>query len=51
MKITHHYKSLISALAVMALFYSEAPRAEILDGGEVQFNGLVTDEAPRWTWQ
>ncbi|EAU2346105.1 fimbrial protein [Salmonella enterica] len=51
MKITHHYKSLISALAVMALFYSAAPRAEILDGGEVQFNGLVTDEAPRWTWQ
>ncbi|EIG9444235.1 fimbrial protein, partial [Salmonella enterica] len=51
MKITHHYKTLISALAVMALFYSAAPRAEILDGGEVQFNGLVTDEAPRWTWQ
>ncbi|AOV98570.1 fimbrial protein [Edwardsiella hoshinae] len=23
----------------------------ILDGGEIQFNGFVTDEAPKWTWQ
>ncbi|EBA1561082.1 fimbrial protein [Salmonella enterica subsp. enterica serovar Poona] len=22
-----------------------------LDGGEIQFNGYVTDEAPKWTWQ
>lgn len=51
MKITHHYKSIISALAAMALFYSAAPRAGILDGGEIQFHGLVTDEAPKWTWQ
>ncbi|EPR2277713.1 F4 (K88) fimbria minor subunit FaeH [Salmonella enterica subsp. enterica serovar Newport] len=51
MKITHHYKSIISVLAAMALFYSAASRAEILDGGEIQFNGFVTDEAPKWTWQ
>lgn len=51
MKITHHYKSIISALAALALFYSAAPRAGILDGGEIQFHGLVTDEAPKWTWQ
>ncbi|EBF6473564.1 fimbrial protein, partial [Salmonella enterica subsp. enterica serovar Saintpaul] len=41
MKITHHYKSIISALAALALFYSAAPRAGILDGGEIQFHGLV----------
>lgn len=51
MKITHHYKSLLSALMTVALFYSAAPRADILDGGEIQFNGFVTDEAPKWTWQ
>lgn len=51
MKITHHYKSIISALAALALFYSAAPRAGILDGGEIQFHGLVTDEAQKWTWQ
>ncbi|HHT0305673.1 TPA: F4 (K88) fimbria minor subunit FaeH [Raoultella planticola] len=51
MKITHHYKSLLSALMSVALFYSAAPRADILDGGEIQFNGFVTDEAPKWTWQ
>ncbi|HHN9985556.1 TPA: F4 (K88) fimbria minor subunit FaeH [Escherichia coli] len=51
MKITYYYKSLISALMTMALFYSAAPRADILDGGEIQFNGFVTDEAPKWIWQ
>ncbi|EDZ5417300.1 F4 (K88) fimbria minor subunit FaeH [Salmonella enterica subsp. enterica serovar Muenchen] len=51
MKIMHHYKSIISALMAVALFYSAAPRADILDGGEIQFNGMVTDEAPKWTWQ
>ncbi|HBC5730658.1 TPA: F4 (K88) fimbria minor subunit FaeH [Escherichia coli] len=25
--------------------------AKILDGGEIQFNGFVTDEAPKWSWQ
>lgn len=26
-------------------------QAAILDGGEIQFSGVVTDEAPKWTWQ
>ena len=51
MKIAHHYKSLLSAIISVALFYSAAPHADILDGGEIQFNGFVTDEAPKWTWQ
>lgn len=51
MKIAHHYRPIISALISVALFYSAAPRADILDGGEIQFNGFVTDEAPKWTWQ
>lgn len=52
MKVTLHYKSfLLSALMMVALFYSSTPRADILDGGEIQFNGFVTDEAPKWTWQ
>ncbi|EHJ2163683.1 F4 (K88) fimbria minor subunit FaeH [Salmonella enterica] len=51
MIITNHYKSILSALMAVALFYSVAPRADILDGGEIQFNGFVTDEAPKWTWQ
>ncbi|EFE7350481.1 F4 (K88) fimbria minor subunit FaeH [Escherichia coli] len=25
--------------------------ADYLDGGEIQFHGFVTDEAPKWTWQ
>ena len=51
MKITHYYKSLLSAIISVALLYSAAPHADILDGGEIQFNGFVTDEAPKWTWQ
>ncbi|EFJ8421405.1 fimbrial protein [Escherichia coli] len=51
MKILHHYKSLFSTLMSIILFYSAAPRADILDGGEIQFHGFVTDEAPKWTWQ
>ncbi|EAN3408748.1 F4 (K88) fimbria minor subunit FaeH [Salmonella enterica] len=51
MKVTHHYKSHLSALITVALFYSAALRADILDGGEIQFNGFVTDEAPKWSWQ
>ncbi|MCZ8969031.1 F4 (K88) fimbria minor subunit FaeH [Escherichia albertii] len=51
MKITYHYKSLLSAIISVALFYSAAAHADILDGGEIQFNGFVTDEAPKWTWQ
>ncbi|HAN7629002.1 TPA: fimbrial protein, partial [Escherichia coli] len=33
MKIAHHYKSLLSAIILVALFYSAAPHADILDGG------------------
>lgn len=51
MKITYHYKFLLLAIISMALFYSAAPHADILDGGEIQFNGFVTGEAPKWTWQ
>lgn len=51
MKIAHHYKSIFYALMMMGLFCSAAPHADILDGGEIQFNGFVTDEAPKWTWQ
>ncbi|EAB4449923.1 F4 (K88) fimbria minor subunit FaeH [Salmonella enterica] len=51
MKTIHHYKSFLSAIISVALFYSTAPHADILDGGEIQFNGFVTDDAPKWTWQ
>lgn len=51
MNITHDYKSLIAFLAVMTLFYAVTSRAIMLDGGEIQFHGLVTDEAPKWTWR
>ncbi|HHH6318728.1 TPA: F4 (K88) fimbria minor subunit FaeH, partial [Escherichia coli] len=47
----NNYKLLIFAIISVALFYSAAPHADILDGGEIQFNGFVTDEAPKWTWQ
>lgn len=51
MKTVCHYKFILSAIISVALFYSAAPHADILDGGEIQFNGFVTDEAPKWTWQ
>ncbi|EAC1967726.1 F4 (K88) fimbria minor subunit FaeH [Escherichia coli] len=41
----------LTVLMAVLLFYSAASCADILDGGEVQFNGFVTDEAPKWTWQ
>ncbi|HAY0331035.1 TPA: F4 (K88) fimbria minor subunit FaeH [Escherichia coli] len=46
-----HSKSICCALFFISLIYSLAIRANILDGGEIQFNGFVTDEAPKWTWQ
>ncbi|EGT2545643.1 F4 (K88) fimbria minor subunit FaeH [Salmonella enterica] len=51
MKTVCHYKFILSAIISAALFYSAASHADILDGGEIQFNGFVTDEAPKWTWQ
>ncbi|MCK8332605.1 F4 family fimbrial subunit [Erwinia amylovora] len=44
-------KYFISALSIIALSYSLLSRSEILDGGEIQFQGFVTDQAPKWTWQ
>ncbi|MDZ9599740.1 F4 (K88) fimbria minor subunit FaeH [Escherichia coli] len=51
MKTIHYPPLLFSAILSIALFYSAAPHADILDGGEIRFNGFVTDEAPKWTWQ
>lgn len=41
------YKFIITVV----LFYSAVSHADILDGGEIHFNGFVTQEAPKWTWQ
>ncbi|HAV2168370.1 TPA: F4 (K88) fimbria minor subunit FaeH [Escherichia coli] len=46
-----HYKYFLHALLFISLFCSVALHADILDGGEIQFNGFVTDETPKWTWQ
>ncbi|EOK4301181.1 F4 (K88) fimbria minor subunit FaeH [Escherichia coli] len=51
MIIKYNYKLLLFVIIAVGLFYSAVPRADILDGGEIQFNGFVTDEAPKWTWQ
>ncbi|TLI90782.1 F4 (K88) fimbria minor subunit FaeH [Escherichia sp. E4736] len=51
MKIACHYKFILPAIISVSLFYSASPYADILDGGEIQFNGFVTDETPKWTWQ
>ncbi|EFK0327399.1 TPA: F4 (K88) fimbria minor subunit FaeH [Escherichia coli] len=45
------YKVFIFTLFSVPLFFSSAGCADILDGGEIQFNGFVSDEAPKWTWQ
>lgn len=41
----------VSAFIALMCCYSVLLNAEILDGGEIQFEGYVTDEAPKWTWQ
>ncbi|RDO50525.1 Fimbrial, major and minor subunit [Escherichia coli] len=46
-----HYRVISFVLMSMLVFYSARPHADILDGGEIQFNGFVSDEAPKWTWQ
>ncbi|ECH8334093.1 fimbrial protein, partial [Salmonella enterica subsp. enterica] len=51
MRIKFHYKTFFSALLSAGLLYSAVASADILDGGEIQFMGFVTDEAPKWTWQ
>lgn len=46
------YKSLFCSVSgLLLLLYTALAAADILDGGEVRFHGLVTDEGPRWTWQ
>ncbi|AOV95547.1 fimbrial protein [Edwardsiella hoshinae] len=45
-------KTLLSAAVLaLGLFYASHTQADLLDGGEVQFHGFVTDTAPKWTWQ
>ncbi|ELB2793988.1 fimbrial protein [Aeromonas hydrophila] len=39
------------SLFSMVFSYSTALHANVLDGGEIRFRGLVTDDAPKWTWQ
>ncbi|MEE7176187.1 F4 (K88) fimbria minor subunit FaeH [Escherichia coli B12:H4] len=51
MKVTKYYEALFLALVSMVLPFSLTSYANILDGGEIQFTGFVTDEAPKWTWQ
>ncbi|WP_407905277.1 fimbrial protein [Escherichia coli] len=51
MKTKCHYGSLFSVLIITIILYSTTLHADILDGGEIQFHGFVTDEAPKWTWQ
>lgn len=49
--ISQYNKLFIPAVAIFILFYSSLSLSAILDGGEIQFHGFVTDEAPKWTWQ
>ena len=45
-------KNHILLIILLGFFLSSlCVRAGILDGGEIQFNGFVTDESPKWTWQ
>lgn len=46
------YKPLFCSISgLLLLLHASLVAADILDGGEVRFHGLVTDEGPRWTWQ
>ncbi len=49
-KPVHLCKIMFIMLPIM-YFNPLTSKAYILDGGEIQFNGFVTDEAPKWTWQ
>ncbi|WP_000175366.1 K88 minor fimbrial subunit faeH [Escherichia sp. TW09308] len=51
MTLRNKYGYLFSTLILASLLYLPNSHSSILDGGEVQFNGFVTDEAPKWTWQ
>ncbi|POT24512.1 fimbrial protein [Citrobacter freundii] len=41
----------VRALILGLLLYAGQLSAEVLDGGEVRFGGLVMDEGPRWIWR
>lgn len=46
------YKNVINfSIGFILHFFSSLVTADILDGGEVRFHGLVIDNGPRWTWQ
>lgn len=49
--IQQQYKYFLPALLLSFSLYISDSFANILDGGEIQFSGFVTDEAPKWTWQ
>lgn len=51
MTLRNKYGYLFSTLILVALLYLPNSYSSIIDGGEIQFNGFVTDEAPKWTWQ
>ena len=41
----------LSIFFAWGLLYSSFAGADILDGGEILFQGEITDEIPKWTWQ
>ncbi|HAX5046620.1 TPA: F4 (K88) fimbria minor subunit FaeH [Escherichia coli] len=49
--VSENDKVIFFILIVFIWFYSSLVYASVLDGGEIQFNGFVTDDAPKWTWQ
>jgi len=38
-------------LPVFMLFYSVSSSSNVLDMGEMQFRGFITDDAPKWAWR
>lgn len=42
---------IFGSLVFLLLGYIGPARANVLDGGEIRFSGVVTDESPKWTWQ
>lgn len=51
LKVFYYFKYLIQILSIAILFHFSNVRANIIDGGEIQFNGSVSDESPKWKWQ
>lgn len=44
-------KHLLFISILCCIGYALSLNASELDGGEIQFNGFVTDESPKWIWQ